>query len=183
MRALVYAAGVYSICISCTDAFAPKSAVVSLPTGEKMALGSRRAAIQRLSMKAEDPAEVMARVDGLMGSNSIQTVAASFEKSYEAPAAATKKEWIPYVGYEPRKNSRQADGSARKEDAATLMARANDVAKGEAPDRDQTSAAPGNVPGSKRVSAEDAQAVMARVSAMLATSKVLYRSCCLHRCF
>ena len=181
MRALVYAAGVYSLCIGCTDAFAPKSAVVCLPTGEKMALGSRRAA-QRLSMKAEDPAEVMARDDGLMGGNSIHTVAASFEKSYEAPTAATKKEWIPYVGYEPRRNSRQADGSARKEDAATLMARANDVAKG-APDRDQTSAAPGSVPGSKRVSAEDAQAVMARVSAMLATSKVLYRSRCLHRCF
>ena len=180
MRALVYAAGVYSICISCTDAFAPKSAVVSLPTGEKMALGSRRAAIQRLSMKAEDPAEVMARVDGLMGGNSIHTVAASFEKSYEAPAAATKKEWIPYVGYEPRKNSRQADGSARKEDAATLMARANDVAKGAAPDRDHTSAA--SVPA-ETLSAEDSQAVMARVSAMLATSKVLYRSCCLHRCF
>jgi len=158
MRVLVYAAGVYALSIGCIEAFAPKSGVGGLSSVPRPAAGARSAdkRTELVSMgMADDTADMMKRVDAMMGGGqSMHTVAASFEASYNSPASQGKR------GDEPIDQQ-------RVEDAATIMAQAqtqagNGGAKSWSPPQ-------GYTPGA-RASPADTSAVMARVSEMLGNS-------------
>jgi hypothetical protein len=160
MRALVYAAGVYALCIGCSEAFAPKSAVGSLPTA-KPVMGKRT---QSIAMCADDPTDVMVRVDEMMQGKSMQQVASSMENSFNSAASQT---WKPPAGYNPRARSRPVN----TEDSATIMARAHHLsgsaASVAAPRKKFEPYGGGYTPKGSAASSEDTTAVMARVSEML----------------
>lgn len=159
MRALVYAAGVYALCIGCSEAFAPKSAVGSLPTAKPL-MGGRSGRIEPLAMRADDPTEVMARVDQMIQGKNMQQVTTSMENSFNS--AATQS-WKPPVGYNPK--ARRAT-----EDSATVMARAHELAGSSVSATKRFEPYGGYTPKDKAAPAdtsEETTAVMTRVSEML----------------
>lgn len=155
MRTFVYAIAAYACC---AEAFAPMPAM-----GLKRATG---ATSLRMAV-AEDPSDVMARVNAMMSGLPVSAPRASFQQTYTAPAAA----------------------AVYQEDAASIVARVNSQS-GSAPTpkptptwrwsgkdaggynpRGRSSFAPAHAysaPASAAAPpAEDPAAVMARVMAMM----------------
>ena len=180
MRALVYAAGAYALCMGTAEAFAPQTAVPASTTLTKVKdshVGERSAPAGALSawqpyggyvpesQRAQQPQQVEP-----MGGQSPMTAAATLEHAYAAPAADKPQSgWKPYGGYDPKNRRPPA-----AEPAADVMARAYAPAASApaaaAPEK-KWSPPVGYVPGgSSTVTREDNTAVMARVSEMMGSS-------------
>ena len=123
MRALVYAAGAYALCMGGAEAFAPHSTVPAQCKGPECRMGERSAPASALSMKIDygagyDPrnrpsAAVQPQQVESFGGQSTYTAAASFETAYNAPSAPAPRGKIDYgAPYDPRNRPVTAADSA-----------------------------------------------------------------------
>ena len=123
MRALVYAAGAYALCMGTAEAFAPQVSSPTLCRGPECKAGERAAPASALSMKIDygagyDPrnrpsAAVQPQQVESFGGQSTYTAAASFETAYNAPSAPAPRGKIDYgAPYDPRNRPVTAADSA-----------------------------------------------------------------------
>ena len=125
MRALVYAAGAYALCMGTAEAFAPQVSSPTLCRGPECKAGERAAPASALSMKIDygagyDPrnrpsaAVQPQQVESIGGSTDLYTQAASLESAYTAPSAApAPRGKIDYgAPYDPRNRPVTAADSA-----------------------------------------------------------------------
>jgi hypothetical protein len=153
-----YAAGVYALCAAgCSDAFAPKSPVTGTGTFSQRAAaaGAMAPCAQHLvaTLSQEKPAEVMAHVDAVM-----------YGKDKHALAPASTHDAGSGTGpahLDPAKMSRRhASGAGDSAPVHHVMARAHEIAT--------VSSSPVVVTDTAEAQ-DDAAAVMARVSEMMAS--------------
>ena len=124
MRALVYAAGAYALCMGTAEAFAPQVSSPTLCRGPECKAGERAAPASALSMKIDygagyDPrnrpsaAVQPQQVESIGGSTDLYTQAASLESAYTAPSAPAPRGKIDYgAPYDPRNRPVTAADSA-----------------------------------------------------------------------
>ena len=123
MRALVYAAGAYALCMGTAEAFAPQVSSPTLCRGPECKAGERAAPASALSMKIDygagyDPrnrpsAAVQPQQVESFGGQSTYTAAASFETAYNAPSAPAPRGKIDYgAPYDPTNRPVTAADSA-----------------------------------------------------------------------
>jgi hypothetical protein len=143
MRTLVYAAGAYALGMGVAEAFAPGSSATGgdLCAGKGLPKTRSMGRLQSMKMlvdpnSVEDPADVVARANSMMGRTSIHSAAASFEASFAAPSAkpaeeaptALAKNWSPPAGYSPTRTGEKPGGTAAPaEGADAVMARVSEM--------------------------------------------------------
>ena len=143
MRTLVYAAGAYALGMGMAEAFAPGSGATGgdLCAGKGLQKTRSMGRLQSMKMlvdpnSVEDPADVVARANSMMGKTSIHSAAASFEASFAAPSAqpaeeaptSPAKSWSPPAGYSPRRtDGKLRTAAAPAEGADAVMARVSEM--------------------------------------------------------
>jgi hypothetical protein len=150
MRTLVYAAGAYALGMGVAEAFAPGPGATGgdMCTG-KGCLPKTRSMGKLQTMKmlvdphsVEDPADVVARANSMIGKTSIHSAAATFEASFAAPSAtnpadataqaaaapAPARAWTPPIGYTPARTQSQRSSNAAPTDGPdAVMARVSEM--------------------------------------------------------